>query len=323
MPIIIPIGSGKGGVGKTLTALHLAIGLAKQGKAVVLIDTDTGSSNLHTLLGISKNQPGLGSIIRKQEKHINDLLLATQIPGLFFIPGDGWITGTANPPYWVKKRLEKEIHQLVADFVILDLGPGTNLFTLDMFLLSHTGLVVTTPESPTLLNSYSFIKHTALRALQQLTSRKSPGGMFIEALHGRHIGAHGITLGQAVNELESLDRELAQACREELKNFKPQVILSMGTSPKDLDFGSTLLKVTQSHLGISCDFIGFIPWYGKMRSIINNRTDLYQMDPDSLTSQAYLRVTKRILSFENSITNRYLPPDPEVLARDAFSPQSF
>ncbi len=58
MNTIIPIASGKGGVGKTIFTANLGIALANKGKTVIAIDLDLGSSNLHTCLGIKNRHPG-------------------------------------------------------------------------------------------------------------------------------------------------------------------------------------------------------------------------------------------------------------------------
>lgn len=52
MSEIIVVTSGKGGVGKTTTTANVGVGLAKKGKKVALIDTDTGLRNLDLLLGL-------------------------------------------------------------------------------------------------------------------------------------------------------------------------------------------------------------------------------------------------------------------------------
>ena len=49
---IIPIASGKGGVGKSFVAANLSIALAELGNQVIVADLDFGGSNLHTCLGI-------------------------------------------------------------------------------------------------------------------------------------------------------------------------------------------------------------------------------------------------------------------------------
>ena len=54
---ILPIASGKGGVGKSAVSVNVAVSLAQKGKKVILCDFDFGGANLHTLLGLKNNQP--------------------------------------------------------------------------------------------------------------------------------------------------------------------------------------------------------------------------------------------------------------------------
>ena len=52
MSEVVVITSGKGGVGKTTTTANVGTGLAKEGKKVVLIDTDIGLRNLDVVMGL-------------------------------------------------------------------------------------------------------------------------------------------------------------------------------------------------------------------------------------------------------------------------------
>ena len=96
MGVLIPIGSGKGGVGKTVFAANLGVVLASRGKTVVLVDLDLGGANLHTCLGVRNTHPGVGSIVWKKEKRLENLIVPTGVDRLFLVPGDNLLPGTAN-----------------------------------------------------------------------------------------------------------------------------------------------------------------------------------------------------------------------------------
>ena len=51
-PIILAVGGGKGGVGKSVISTMLALFLARMEKQTILMDVDLGGANIHTLLGI-------------------------------------------------------------------------------------------------------------------------------------------------------------------------------------------------------------------------------------------------------------------------------
>jgi flagellar biosynthesis protein FlhG len=58
---IIPVASGKGGVGKSLIAANLGVAMAQARQRVVVVDLDLGASNLHLVLGYHSPKPGLGT----------------------------------------------------------------------------------------------------------------------------------------------------------------------------------------------------------------------------------------------------------------------
>jgi len=165
MAILIPIGSGKGGVGKTVFTANLGAALAASGRTVILVDLDLGGANLHTCLGVRNKHPGVGSIIWKKEKHLEALVIPTGMDRLFLIPGDNLLPGTANLEYFTKRRIIKELGELTADYVLLDLGAGAAYNVIDFWLMASNGILITAPEIPSILNAYSFLKTAAFRLL--------------------------------------------------------------------------------------------------------------------------------------------------------------
>ncbi|NLJ46312.1 MAG: MinD/ParA family protein, partial [Treponema sp.] len=165
MVTIVPIASGKGGVGKTVLAANLGVCLAGLGRTVVLVDLDLGGANLHTCLGVKNRNPGIGALAWRQEKSLSDLLVQTGVDRLWFIPGDNLLPGTANLEFFVKRKILKDLARLPADFVLLDLGAGSSYNVVDFFLASSSGLLVIQPEATSILNAYSFLKTAVYRML--------------------------------------------------------------------------------------------------------------------------------------------------------------
>jgi cellulose biosynthesis protein BcsQ len=61
---IIPIASGKGGVGKSFLTANLGVVLAEMGHTTVVVDMDLGGSSLHFFLGLSNRFPGIGDFLK-------------------------------------------------------------------------------------------------------------------------------------------------------------------------------------------------------------------------------------------------------------------
>ena len=81
------IGGGKGGSGKTFIAVNLGICLSRFSEEVVLIDTDLGGANIHTLLGLSFPKRTLSDFINKRVEGIRDVVMDTEIPNLGLVVG--------------------------------------------------------------------------------------------------------------------------------------------------------------------------------------------------------------------------------------------
>src|ERR1700681_2168196 len=77
----IAVGGGRGGVGKSLVAVNLAVYLAQLGKGVVLVDGDAAGSNLHAhfALKAARSEPDLAD---GGPDAMRRALVPTSVPGL-------------------------------------------------------------------------------------------------------------------------------------------------------------------------------------------------------------------------------------------------
>lgn len=148
---ILPISSGKGGVGKTTFALNLALTLAKTSQTV-LIDLDTGTSSLRNFLDVPVGKD-LFHFMKKASslEECRHALPPAMDPERAFAnfnfiaaPG-GFIHDIVNMDAAVKERLIRAINALPADYVIIDLKAGLDSQVLDFLPISNSGIILFTP----------------------------------------------------------------------------------------------------------------------------------------------------------------------------------
>ncbi len=109
------------GEGKTTIALNLAMTLARSGFEVVLVDADSQSGAVHTLLERA-GKPGLMEYLQGQSQ-IPDLVRPTEVPGLSFVPLGAVPEGADG--LFVRRKLDELIQTLRREweYVILDSPP--------------------------------------------------------------------------------------------------------------------------------------------------------------------------------------------------------
>lgn len=141
---IIAVGAGKGGVGKSTVSVNLAVGLARQGASVGILDGDIYGPSLPTMLGLDRFET------RADGKH----LLPFEVHGVKAM-SLGSLVEDEKPLLWRGPMAHGAFRQLISqtlwgdlDYLIIDLPPGTGDVPLTMAqLLPLTGaVVVCTPQ---------------------------------------------------------------------------------------------------------------------------------------------------------------------------------
>ena len=154
---IIAVASGKGGVGKSTTAVNLALALAAEGARVGVLDADIYGPSQPTMLGISGQPESVDG--KSIEPMSNHGLQAMSIG--FMIDGDD------TPMVWrgpmVTQALDQLLHQTRwdnLDYLVVGLPPGTGdiQLTLAQKVPVTGAVIVTTPQDIALMDARKGLK---------------------------------------------------------------------------------------------------------------------------------------------------------------------
>jgi ATP-binding protein involved in chromosome partitioning len=150
---ILMVASGKGGVGKSTTAINLALALQAEGASVGILDADIYGPSMRTMLGVASNEkPELvdGTYARPIKKH-----------GLKSM-SIGYMSESKTPMIWRGPMAVRALQQLLEstvwgelDYLIIDMPPGTGdiHISLAQQVNVSAAVVVTTPQEMALADA--------------------------------------------------------------------------------------------------------------------------------------------------------------------------
>lgn len=295
---IIPVASGKGGVGKTLVAANLSIALARAGRTVVLADLDLGASNLHLMLGCRSPKNGIGTFLSSDQVRFEDIVLPTDHDGLFFIPGDAEIPGLANIKASQKNRVIKRLLTLDADYLVLDLGAGTSSNILDFFLMSSQGLVVTTPSLTATLNAYLFLKNAVFRLMYVTFGTKSKAYEHLENLRKDGASLQKAYIPAILDKIRQIDPESHDAFRAKAKRFRPRLVMNLLEDPRDAEKAGKIRRSCAEYLNVDLEHLGILYRDELQDLALASRLPIVVYKPQSVLSQAVFRIADKIIQTE-------------------------
>ena len=306
MAQIYPIGGGKGGVGKTFITASLGALIAKWGKKVVIIDLDLGASNLHTLLGMQSPTIGLNSFLNKTVQHLESAAVPTSIPNLFLISSFHCYLEIANLFYAHKVKIIEAIKKLPFDYVLLDLGPGTNFNTLDFFLTSEEGILICTPEPTSIENSFRFIKTIYYRKLKQMIKRH-----IFESLQ-KEISEDFIKPemrpSDFIETVLKYDSEKEPFLRSQLSKFKFKFIFNQFRNNLDPTLGNQFETICNRHFYSIFQFLGYVNFDGRIQDAIFSKTLYIHRYPHTQSAADLKNIAAKITNHNplSSLTDKIL-----------------
>ncbi|MDD5242061.1 MAG: iron-sulfur cluster carrier protein ApbC [Sulfuricella sp.] len=155
---IIAVASGKGGVGKSTTAVNLALALAAEGANVGILDADIYGPSQPLMLGIKDDRPETSADGKKLEPLKAHGLQAMSI---------GFLIDPDQPMVWRGPMVTQALEQLLndtnwhdLDYLVVDLPPGTGdiQLTLAQRVPVTGAVIVTTPQDVAMLDARKGLK---------------------------------------------------------------------------------------------------------------------------------------------------------------------
>jgi len=153
---IVAVASGKGGVGKSTTAVNLALALAAEGAKVGILDADI----------YGPSQPMMMGIAGRPESHDGKTMEPLENYGVQ-VMSIGFLVEQDNPMIWRGPMVTQALEQLLRqtnwsalDYLVVDLPPGTGdiQLTLSQRVPLTGAVIVTTPQDIALLDAKKGIR---------------------------------------------------------------------------------------------------------------------------------------------------------------------
>jgi ATP-binding protein involved in chromosome partitioning len=153
---IIAVASGKGGVGKSTTAVNLALALAAEGATVGLLDADIYGPSQPVMLGISRRPESEdGKSMEPLENH------GVQVMSIgFLVDPDEAMIWRGPMATQALEQLLRQTNWKDLDYLIVDMPPGTGdiQLTLSQRVPMTGAVIVTTPQDIALLDARNGIR---------------------------------------------------------------------------------------------------------------------------------------------------------------------
>ncbi|MBS3076504.1 cell division ATPase MinD [Candidatus Pacearchaeota archaeon] len=213
MKKIIVITSGKGGVGKTTTAINLGAAMNYFGKDVLVIDGNLTTPNIGIHLGSPEAPINLNHVLSK--KASAEEAVYEHESGLKIMPSSLSIKEMRTLDPGRIKSFKKEFKE-ISDFIILDSAAGLGEEALSVIEMADELIIVTNPEMPAITDALKLIKMAG-------EMKKEIRGVIVTRVRKNKLEMSPEVVKEML-EVEILGMVPEDICMQEALNLKDAVV---------------------------------------------------------------------------------------------------
>jgi flagellar biosynthesis protein FlhG len=304
---VVAIAGGKGGVGKSLVAANVGIFLATLGKRVILVDGAFGSPNVHIFAGVPRPARSLSEALAANGPPLADLAVATHVPGIRLIGGVYDAPWVANPGPAQVALIGEQLHQLPADWVVVDLGPGLASPTLELFLEADIGLLVAVPDPTSIELMHRFVRAAFLKCLEKrgLAHLAQLPALEVHDQEGGAPSALEVYLAAVAANAPEVEE-----LRDAILGFAPHLVINSARSKSDMELGRAVASAARRRLGTPLRYLGHLEYDEAVWASTRRRRPLLIEHPETRIAKCFERVARGLLAVRPaSVDGDVLPSD--------------
>lgn len=199
----------------------------------------------------------------------------------------------ANPKYQQKVALIRELRQLDADLIIVDLDAGAHLNTLDLFLLTdNNGILIVTPEKTSIDNAFKFLRAALFRRIERfyqcrevavLLKRNETLPDFVECVEYSQVFEAEVR-NRICGEMLSLARAM-----------QPKVVVNRVHNAYEAQIAANILaKYARQHLMIETEYLGCLHFDRLVSESVNDSVPFVVSHPRRKLTGCIADITNRL-----------------------------
>jgi len=309
--IVIAVGGGKGGIGKSTFSANLGVSMAARGKRVVVIDADLGAANLHTILGVRYPEKTLDDFLSNRNVDLESTLVNTSYANLRLLSSASDVLSLASPNYGERQRLFRAIQKLKADVIIFDIAAGTQQRATDFFSLAPIGIILVEPMPTSLENAFSFLKNLLVRGLLRRFYHDKEITSFIQDTVDPRSSEKVLHFSDLLIKLEEKAPAKVVAYRQLFLEgvCKMFIVVNSVKNPSQHQVADKFSRIVKRYLALNIDVLGLLPYETAMDDTVINRTPFVIKYPDSGYAKGIADIIAKIGSIKPSAVEAVDPAD--------------